>query len=169
MKKLIITVTVLTLILVNTSVFGQENKILPYIGLGDFQLKISDVKVIDKIKTKDGIVTAGNRHSNLVEVKLTGNAPSAGMAILNQNNFSVVFNYRGQYRVVAAKAIGVKPEVAPGKIVDVIISDPEANMNCENSKAGGKEEIYLYVDIPKEIKEFQVQIPQLVENRGEIP
>ena len=134
----------------------------PYTGFGDYQLHITRVIAVDEVQTKEGVMKSENRQSHLLEVQLTGTVPAPGISILNRAGFSAVFLYRGQYRVVPSRAVGVKPEVAPGVTKEIIISSPEANMNCKNSKGGGTEVIYLYFDIPQEVKTFQVQVPHLL-------
>jgi hypothetical protein len=78
-----------------------------------------------------------------------------------------VYKYRGFYRVASAKAVGVKPEIAPGQKIDVMISDADASMNNKMS-TDGNEEFFVYFEIPKEVFEFQVQIPKLLDGTGKL-
>lgn len=66
-----------------------------------------------------------------------------------------------------ARAVGVKPEIAPGKKIDVMISADDASMNNAMSGAG-HEEFYIYFEIPKEVNEFQIQVPTLLPGKGSL-
>ena len=135
----------------------------PFLGFGDYRFKIASCREVPEVKTRDGVVRSENRQSHLLEVLLRGTVPSRGLSILNPSGFSAVFLYRGQYRMVASRAVGGKPELAPGVTTEVIISHPQANMNCDNSKGGTTEEIYLYFDLPREAESFRVLVPHLLE------
>ena len=162
MRQFVVTLLFLCFLPLSGSLFAGDNgeDKLPYIGFAAYDFQVTGVKILEKIATKDGVVKSENRHGNLVEVKLSGANPDAGISILNTSSFSAVINYRGKFRVITARAVGLKPEVQPGKIVDIIISDPEANLHCKNAKAGEKQDIYVYFNIPREITAFMVQVPQ---------
>lgn len=163
MKKLTLTLLLLSCLTFPDLISAKtDHSNVKYIGLGNSGMQITSVRIVDKVSTRDGVVRSENRHSNLVEVKIEGKTPSSGLAIINSGIFSAVFKYRKAYRLVTARAAGVKPEVAPGKIVEVLISAPDANLNSSSSKASENESYFLYFDIPREVKEFQIQIPALI-------
>ena len=147
---------------------NPRNDHLKYLDYASFDVKISSVKEVSEVETKDGTVKASNRNFKLIEVCLKGNNTSgAGLFIYTPGIFSVVYKNRGFYRVTQAVAVGVKPEIAPGKRIDVMISADDASMNNKMS-GNGEEEFFLYFDLPKEVKEFQVQIPKLLNDVGKV-
>ncbi|MBN1968056.1 MAG: hypothetical protein JXR48_02940 [Candidatus Delongbacteria bacterium] len=151
-------------------VFSGEkstNTNLQYLNCGEFDMKIAEVKIVDEVETKDGTVEAENRNNKLVEVKLVGKSTGGGLVIYKTADFSAIFDYRGFYKTVISRAVGVKPEIAPGEIINVMISSDDASMNNEISSVS-KEELYVYFEIPKEVNEFQVQIPQVLKNSAKI-
>lgn len=164
-------ITALFYLLIAVCLHAQEdprNAHLNYLDYAGFQMKISGVNEISQVNTKDGKVKVSQRNNKLIEVQLSGeNSEGPGLIIYSPGIYSIVYKYRGFYRISAARAVGVKPEVAPGKIVEVLISAREASMN--NAMSGkGEEELYLYFEIPKEVQEFQIQVPKLLPVTGKL-
>lgn len=166
-KNLII---IIILLLISLKLKADEQKTnthLSYLNYSSFQMQVAEVNIVEEVDTKDGTIEAENRNNVLVEVKLTGLSPEPGLIIYNTSIFSAVIKYRGFYKIVSARAIGVKPEIVPGEKIEVMISDLAASMNNAMSKPG-KEELFVYFEIPKEITEFQVQIPSLLNSLAQV-
>lgn len=144
-----------------------QNAERDYLDMGTFGMSVESVTRIDRIETNDGKVRAENRDNCLVEVKLSGNAPGGGICIYNTASFAAVFKYRGYYRTNTSRAVGFRPEVAPGKIIDVFVSSPDANLDSSSDEAGTVE-IYAIFEIPKEVDSFRIQIPTLVDREARI-
>jgi hypothetical protein len=165
------TVLTLFLFLLFIQIKAQDdprNAHLNYLNYADFDMKISTVKEVSEVETKDGKVKPSNRNFKLIEVCLKGqNTSGAGLFIYKTAIFSAVYKYRGFYRVTSAKAVGVKPEIAPGQKIDVMISDADASMNNEMS-TDGNEEFFVYFEIPIEVKEVQVQVPKLIKEPAKL-
>ena len=146
--------------------YGQDdprNSHLGYFDYSSFNAKVTEVKTVSGVDTKDGKIEASNRSNKLIEVRLEGeNTTGEGIFVYNRLIFSIVFEYRGFYKVVSAKAVGVKPEIAPGEKIEVIISADDASMNNKMS-GDGHEELFLYFEIPKEVDRFHVQVPKLLD------
>lgn len=158
-------VVVLSLLPLEAAICGEDSRdtVAGPVDLGKCNLVVEEVSRVEKTMGARGkAIEASKRGSMLIELKIHGTGPCDGELGLYPSMFSLTCVYRGVRRIIASLAIGVKPRMPTGEIQDYWLNEPEASMliGCET---GGSIDFYALFEVPEEVREFTLQIPQALQ------
>ena len=150
---------------------------LPYVGLypaelpprgivdwGKCGMRVVSVHAIEKLKLKNDLeLKTERRDRNLLLIQIQGTVPRDGFLTLYPNSFGLQFLYRGVNAMESSKAWGLKGKnVDTGEPLETWHSDLREKTNL-GTTAGGQVNVWFVCDVPKEVNEFFVMIPSLIE------
>lgn len=133
------------------------------VDLGKCNLKIVEIEYLKKVQTDKGMLKPASGKNRLVAVTLKGRVKDAGTFILTPDLYSVIYNYRRTMGLSRSVAIGSRGKSkSTGEYKEIWFSSEEVRLLAEY---GANEDLELFIlfDLPKEVEEFEVQIPAFAE------
>ncbi len=130
---------------------------------GKCGLRVARIEFTEKLTAGDQTLTAGRRDAVLALIKVEGAAPQDGELSVAPGSFGAQFTYRGVNRIELSKAWGIRgsnPE--SGETIEKWTADPDERANV-GAKAGESVGMWFAVVLPREVRNFYVIVPTLIE------
>jgi len=156
---------VLLSICVSGGLFARDDDgtALAFLNVAKCNFSVEGAEVVDSVIEERGMILKRSyKGGQLIEVKLVESAPETGEIGLYPSIFSLVLYWRGVPRIHSSIAIGTKHQMPSGEMDEYWLNLPEASMIIEY-EAGEEMIIYTLFEVPKDLKEFKIQNPAIIE------
>ena len=163
MKNIIYTAVVI--FFMTTFSPAQVEKEIPrvIVDISEFDMKINKTELVSVVKVKGGDdIEPERRDTKLIEVQLIGKSPEDGFLTLYPNSFGLQYLLKNNNKLSMSKAWGIKyKDPGTAKLVELWNSNLSSSINLGVYK-NKQFDIWFVCDIPKEVKEFYVLVPSLI-------
>jgi len=151
----------LLILLMFSTVNAAEPKLIDF---GKCQLEVINFDEINQFTGEKGnVIKPSRRDTRFIEVKLRCQTNEAGEFGLYPSMFGAMFRYRGMTQVAPAVAIGTKiNDKLTGEIREYWYNEPDVSIIL-GLKADEKFIKYIILEIPKEVDDFIIQGPRVIQ------
>jgi len=132
------------------------------INLNECNLKITEKVEVNELPSPTGVIKPSVKTNKIIKVKVTGVAPREGSFLIKTYVFTALYSYRGLKYLIPTTAIGVIGKNGEtGEIVERWNKETD-NIFTLGYGANSKITFDIAFEVPKEVKEIEIQAPMIV-------